>query len=264
MSSVISSTTEKEMTLRLIVKSALMIGTSLLMSCGTVSYLKSEVSGDAKPTGGTTEVIPVTKSYQAQPAAIRSEVLTILSDQGYIYDENKSTGAIRTEPKLLSNAGGMMVEYSARVFVTLEATSVTYRARFDKKSSITQGGNNLEFPEKENDLRKEFFAALDKKLTPKGEHSQNRVLVPTSPPTPSATPQSAQSTSVPQNAPQDGMAIAEMQKILLGLGYQPGPADGVNGKRTVDALKKFQKANQLPATGVLDADTVTRLRSAKR
>lgn len=252
------------MTLRLIVKPALVIGTSLLMSCGTVSYLKSEVSGDAKPTGGTTEVIPATKSYLAQPAAIRSEVLAILSDQGYIYDENKSTGAIRTEPKLLSNAGGMMVEYSARVFVALEATSVTYRVRFDKKSSITQGGTNLEFPEKENDLRKEFFAALDKKLAPTGAPSQNRLVAPTAAPTPNAAPQPSQITGGPQRASEERMSIAEMQKILLGLGYQPGPADGANGKRTVAALKKFQETSNLPATGVLDADTVTRLRSAMR
>jgi peptidoglycan hydrolase-like protein with peptidoglycan-binding domain len=33
------------------------------------------------------------------------------------------------------------------------------------------------------------------------------------------------------------MTIAEMQKRLTELGYNPGPADGAAGKRTTDALK---------------------------
>ena len=59
------------------------------------------------------------------------------------------------------------------------------------------------------------------------------------------------------------MSIAEMQQILLGIGYQPGPADGISGKRTVDALKKFQLANKLTPTGVLDSDTIVRLRTVR-
>ncbi len=76
-----------------------------------------------------------------------------------------------------------------------------------------------------------------------------------------AQPQEASNPS--QGAPVEAMSIAEMQKILLGLGYQPGPADGASGKRTVEALKKFQQANKLPATGTLDADTIRSLRRAR-
>lgn len=58
----------------------------------------------------------------------------------------------------------MMVEFSARHFVVLDGSNVSYRARFDKKSSIVQPETNLEFPEKENELRRDFFAELDKRL----------------------------------------------------------------------------------------------------
>jgi predicted component of type VI protein secretion system len=59
------------------------------------------------------------------------------------------------------------------------------------------------------------------------------------------------------------MGLAEAQKLLTALGYQPGPADGSMGKRTVDALSKFQRENKLPVTGKLDAATSEALRSAK-
>lgn len=76
-----------------------------------------------------------------------------------------------------------------------------------------------------------------------------------------AEPPKASNTS--QSASAEAMSIAEMQKALLALGYQPGPADGANGKRTIDALKKFQQANKLPATGALDLDTIRALRITK-
>ena len=52
-----------------------------------------------------------------------------------------------------------------------------------------------------------------------------------------------------QIAPAEPMSITEMQRIQHVLGCHPGPADGAIGKRTVDALKKFQQANDLPVTG---------------
>ena len=60
------------------------------------------------------------------------------------------------------------------------------------------------------------------------------------------------------------MSLLEVQKRLLELGYQPGTADGVMGQRTVDAIKKFQQDNNVPVTGRIDSDTVTKLASANR
>jgi hypothetical protein len=56
--------------------------------------------------------------------------------------------------------------YSAKLTVKVEGSAVTYRARFDKKSNVSMGEQNMEYPEKENELRKAFFRALDKRLLP--------------------------------------------------------------------------------------------------
>jgi len=79
--------------------------------------------------------------------------------------------------------------------------------------------------------------------------------------TPGATP-----TSAPPAAakPAPAMSIADAQKRLLALGYQPGASDGVMNKKTVDALKAFQKDQKLPVTGELSQDTIARLRNARR
>lgn len=55
------------------------------------------------------------------------------------------------------------------------------------------------------------------------------------------------------------MTTGEMQKRLIALGYLRGMADGKAGKNTIDALKKFQTDNQLPATGAADEVTVAKL-----
>lgn len=60
------------------------------------------------------------------------------------------------------------------------------------------------------------------------------------------------------------MSIAEAQRRLTELGYQPGPADGAMGKRTSDALVKFQRENNLQVTGKLDSATTDALRKARR
>lgn len=59
-------------------------------------------------------------------------------------------------------------------------------------------------------------------------------------------------------------ATAEVQKRLLELGYEAGTPDGVMGKKTADALRKFQQDNNIPVTGRPDSDTVSKLGSANR
>lgn len=52
---------------------------------------------------------------------------------------------------------------------------------------------------------------------------------------------------------QDPDRIAEAQSILRTLGYEPGPADGVLGARTVTAIRTFQRRHGLPETGAPDS-----------
>jgi len=52
------------------------------------------------------------------------------------------------------------------------------------------------------------------------------------------------------------MDIIHIQRALKKQGYNPGPADGVWGRRTIGALKDFQQAQGLKVDGVLSIETV--------
>ena len=55
------------------------------------------------------------------------------------------------------------------------------------------------------------------------------------------------------------VSLLEAQQILQSLGYSVGKPDGVSGKRTFDALKKFQADNRLLTSGALDEPTTQTL-----
>jgi len=53
--------------------------------------------------------------------------------------------------------------------------------------------------------------------------------------------------------------VKSAQDALKAKGYDPGASDGAMGPRTRAAVRNFQKAEGLRATGRLDADTRTKL-----
>lgn len=57
------------------------------------------------------------------------------------------------------------------------------------------------------------------------------------------------------------MTMAEIQKKLVDTGYLRAKPDGVFGKNTSDALKKFQQESGLEPTGTPDSETMERLAS---
>jgi Putative peptidoglycan binding domain len=79
----------------------------------------------------------------------------------------------------------------------------------------------------------------------------------------SADKSKAEPAAAPVAKAPEPMSIADMQKRLAALGYPVGAADGVMGKKAVDALKAFQKDNKLAITGELNNETIARLRAAK-
>lgn len=135
-----------------------------LISC---TYVSSELKGTAKPEGGITEIVPASKTYSASHDKVWQASRAVLDEWGYMYEANQSTYTIKTEPKQLSDTKKVMyigARYSAKLYITVESSTVSLKARFGKTSNLTMGGENLEFPEKENELRKDFYEALDVKL----------------------------------------------------------------------------------------------------
>jgi hypothetical protein len=64
------------------------------------------------------------------------------------------------------------------------------------------------------------------------------------------------STAAPTPQPR---FIREAQRALDELGFRPGPVDGVVGRRTRDALARYQRSQKIPVTGHLDTETMVRL-----
>ncbi|OQX15192.1 MAG: hypothetical protein BWK76_13460 [Desulfobulbaceae bacterium A2] len=127
----------------------------------------SELTGSAKPEGGVTETVPVTKKYQASHEKLWKAVQDVLDDQGYFFTPDSASGRIKTDPKVLGDPKKVAMFgaiYSAVVQIKVDGSSVSYKARFNKQSNVVMGGELLEYPEKENELRKEFFAALESRL----------------------------------------------------------------------------------------------------
>jgi len=54
-------------------------------------------------------------------------------------------------------------------------------------------------------------------------------------------------------------SVRDVQIALRRLGYDPGPADGIQGRRTIAAIKAFQRDQKLHVDGVVGAVTLARL-----
>jgi peptidoglycan hydrolase-like protein with peptidoglycan-binding domain len=76
-----------------------------------------------------------------------------------------------------------------------------------------------------------------------------------------STSPSARGTSSTSRMARGGSAanVKEAQQALKDKGYDPGPVDGVMGSKTKEAIKSFQSASNLQATGTLDAQTADKL-----
>ncbi len=53
--------------------------------------------------------------------------------------------------------------------------------------------------------------------------------------------------------------VKNLQQTLDNKGFSPGPIDGIWGPKTQGAIRDFQQANGLPATGKLTSDTLAQL-----
>lgn len=233
------------------------LAASIVFILSGCSGYMSELKGTAKPDAVVMEKVPVSKSYHVPQDVALAAIKKVMKSQGVIYEivagEDKDTVRLKTEPIVVQEASAMDLmlaksAYSAQeiIDVSMDGT-VSFIARFAKswEGLGDQNTKNLQFPDKENELRKNFFDALDKELPIVGQ---------TSPPTIT----SDQENVVKRKVDSD-QVIAKAQKKLSLLGYDPGPADGISGKKTRNALKQFQQSNGLAVTGKADKETMDKL-----
>jgi hypothetical protein len=83
--------------------------------------------------------------------------------------------------------------------------------------------------------------------------------VPANPAAAAAAPASATAAASVEAFRMDRARIAKAQVRLRELGFDAGTADGATGARTVQAVRQFQAAKNLPVTGTFDAATVREL-----
>lgn len=55
------------------------------------------------------------------------------------------------------------------------------------------------------------------------------------------------------------IGVADYQKALSELGYDVGPVDGIRGRRTINAVKRFQKHSRLEVDGIVGPKTAAKL-----
>ena len=54
--------------------------------------------------------------------------------------------------------------------------------------------------------------------------------------------------------------VMAMQQALRDRGYDPGAIDGILGRKTASALRRYQQPENLSATGRMDAETAAKLK----
>jgi localization factor PodJL len=60
----------------------------------------------------------------------------------------------------------------------------------------------------------------------------------------------------------DSELVALVQKLLAENGFDPGPADGLLGRQTIEAISEFQSQAGLPKTGQIDGGLVAALQAS--
>ena len=73
----------------------------------------------------------------------------------------------------------------------------------------------------------------------------------------SSTPAAADTARPAKPRPSE--RVRKTQHLLLSLGFDPGPADGLLGKKTIQAIKRFQKKMNMPQTGRIDDELISNL-----
>lgn len=128
---------------------------------------------EAKPEGGIKEIIPISKTYSAPHDKLWQASRDILDEWGYVHEGNPTTNTIKTEPKQLKPRGKGLINFIAQpddwyasLYITIDGSRVSFKSRYSNIGhvGVRENTSNEEYPEKDNELRKKFFEALDAKI----------------------------------------------------------------------------------------------------
>ncbi|MFT8872879.1 MAG: S41 family peptidase [Sporolactobacillus sp.] len=113
--------------------------------------------------------------------------------------------------------------------------------------------------------KSELKLTTDKWLTPDGDWIHKKGIQPTikveQPVYFNAVPVTLKKGEV-LTYDENNAQVANVQKMLIAAGDNPGRTDGYFSAATVSAVQKFQSAANLPVTGMVDQQTATALQSA--
>lgn len=180
-----------------------------------------------------------------------------LSEEDVVKSIDKSSGIIVTEYGTIDNKenslftvyfGAKTYKYSYSVnFLSLVSENTKMKVSVNlMNNQFAILNREQEIPSVENYLRKKLYQKICFYLNP--ESNQCDAIC-------SADNHSISSYSTPK--PTHPLEIVQQQ--LQQLGYDPGPVDGLMGRKTKDAISRFQKDNALSVTGQADEKTKTTL-----
>ena len=135
--------------------------------CGSVRYTKDQIAGTAKSQPVNQAIEPSASTYNAPAPALRHATLQVLDEQGFNFEEDAATGTIWAEPRSPGDhrpavdKGG---DYATKLIIRIDESTVTYFAKFQQKSRVQPGNQDVALPDTENELRSKFFTALDRKV----------------------------------------------------------------------------------------------------
>ena len=95
-----------------------------------------------------------------------------------------------------------------------------------------------------------------------GGNGKKAEVKATATPKPTNAAKTASTASQTLRKGDKGSEVRELQRKLIQLGYLKGTADGVFGSQTANALKAYQKANNLTADGIAGSKTQAKLNGA--
>lgn len=201
---------------------------------------------------------------------------------------DKNSGIIRTKPKNLNDVSWIgkgigkatfLYELNITVRKKNKGVSVGVMTPFwEEKVFIAKKEKNI--PEGANMVRHIFYNNLNKRLNPVSARNPDSPMhdIRLAPESMPKEYNSSQSISPDQD--QEKQPVTEtlppkqnqkkikkspdtetlmVQKALIKLGYNPGPADGLIGSKTRKAIRQFQKDSNIKVTGNADSNTLIAL-----